>query len=89
MRASRSSVNSDAVEAACDRVMPLWSLIKAVPADEIAVTTRSNVLEKLSDQEHLGEDRLVIVGLKYLHREVGLSREASAQDRTRSSKAEL
>ena len=86
MRASRLSVNSDAAEAACDRVMRLWSLIKAAPADDIAVTRR-NVLEKLLDQQHLGEDRLVIVGLKYLHREVGLSRETPVQARTRSLEA--
>jgi hypothetical protein len=88
VRASRLSIDSDAAEAARGRVMRLGSLIKAVSSDEIAVT-HSNVLETLLDHQHLGEDRLVIVGLKYLHREIGLSREASVQARTRSSEATL
>ena len=57
------------VEAAADRVMLLWSLIRMVPDHELTLL-RSSLLENLSDQQHLTEDELVIAGLKYLHQNV-------------------
>lgn len=82
MRASRLTVDSDVAEAASDRVIRLRSLM-ALPVDEVAMA-RSNVAKKLTDQPHLGEDELVIIGLKYLHREVGLRHHAGSA-RTGSS----
>ena len=84
MIASSLSTTSNVVEAASDRVMHLWSLIMRLPDDEIAVA-RGNVLKKLAEQQHLGEDELVIVGLKYLHQDVGRRRDASGLARTKSS----
>jgi hypothetical protein len=54
------------VEAAADRATHLWSLIKLVP-DHQLTEIRSSLVEKLSEQQHLSEDELVIVGLKYLY----------------------
>jgi hypothetical protein len=54
------------VEVAADRVMLLWSLIKMVPDHELTLL-RSSLVEKLSEQQHVTEDELVVVGLKYLH----------------------
>jgi hypothetical protein len=65
--------------------MRLWSLIKALPVDEIEIA-RSNVAMKLRDQPHLGEDELVLIRLKYLHRKVGLKHHAGSA-RTGSSEA--
>jgi hypothetical protein len=48
---------------------------------------RSNVAMKLADQPHPGEGELVIIGLKYLHRELGLGHHAGSA-RTGSSDAE-
>lgn len=71
MRASAPSTS--AVEAAADRVMQLWSMITLLSDDELAVL-RATVLEWLSKQQHLGENDLVIAGLKYLHQNVGLKK---------------
>jgi hypothetical protein len=54
------------VEAAADRVMHLWSLIKLTRDDQLK-EIHSSLVEKLSEQQDLREDELVIVGLKYLH----------------------
>jgi hypothetical protein len=57
------------VGATADRNMLLWSLIRMVPGCELS-PLRSPLLEKLSEQQHLTEDELVIVGLKYPHQNV-------------------
>ena len=49
--------------------MHLWSLIRMVPDHELS-PLRSSLLENLSELQHLTEDELVIVGLKYLHQNV-------------------
>ena len=53
--------------------MHLWSMIRALSDDELAVL-RVAALEELSKQQHLSEDELVIVGLTYLHQDVGLKK---------------
>ena len=53
--------------------MHLWSMITLLSDDELAVL-RATVLEWLSKQQHLGENDLVIAGLKYLHQNVGLKK---------------
>jgi hypothetical protein len=57
------------VEAATDRVMLLWSMIRMVP-DHDLTRVRFSLVEALSEQRHLTEDQLVIVGLKYLYQNV-------------------
>jgi hypothetical protein len=73
MRAPRPPTSINPVEAAADRVMHLWSMIRPRSDDEWAFL-RANVLEKLSEQQHLTEDELVIIGLKYLHQGAGLKK---------------
>jgi hypothetical protein len=58
------------VEAAANRVMHLWSLIKLAREDQLK-QFHSSLVEKLTEQQHLSEDELVIVGLKYLHQNAG------------------
>ena len=69
MTAPRPPTTRHPVEAAADRVMHLWSSIKMVPDHELS-PLRSSLLENLSELQHLTEDELVIVGLKYLHQNV-------------------
>jgi hypothetical protein len=71
MSAPPTSTNS--VEAAADRVMRLWSMIRPRSDDELAAL-RVTVLEQLSEQRPLTEHELVIVGLKYLHQNIGLKK---------------
>jgi hypothetical protein len=73
MRVPEPSTSANAVEAAADRVMHLWAMITLLSDDELAVL-RVTVLEQLSKQQQLGEDNLVIAGLKYLHQSVGLKK---------------
>ena len=74
MTVPRPPTTGRPVEAAADRVMLLWSLIKMVPDHELTLL-RSSLLEKLSEQQHLAEDELVIAGLKYLHQNVRWKRQ--------------
>ena len=69
MTTPRPPATRHPVEAATDRVMHLWSLIKMVPDHELS-PLRSSLMENLSELQHLTEDELVIVGLKYLHQNV-------------------
>jgi hypothetical protein len=69
MTVPRAPTTRRPVEAAADRVMRLWSLIRMVPDHELP-PLRSALLEKLSELQHLTDDELVIVGLKYLHQNV-------------------
>jgi hypothetical protein len=73
MRVPGPSTSDNAVEAAVDRVMHLWSMITLLSDGELA-RLRAEVLEQLSGQHHLGENDLVVVGLKYLHQSVGLKK---------------
>jgi hypothetical protein len=66
MRVPRPPAAKHPVEAAADRIMRLWSLIKLVPNHQLA-EIRSSLVEKLSEQRNLSEDQLVVVGLKYLY----------------------
>jgi hypothetical protein len=59
---------ADPLNAAVDRIMRTWSLIKLVPKHRLP-TLRTSLLEELSKQCHLTEDELVILGFKYLHHE--------------------
>jgi hypothetical protein len=54
--------------AAINRILRTWSLIKMVPEHRLS-TLRPPLLEKLSEQSHMTEDELVVLGLKYLHQE--------------------
>ena len=74
MTVPRPPTTGRPVEAAADRVMLLWSLIKMVPDHELTLL-RSSLLERLSEQQHLTEDELVIAGLKYLHQNVQWKRQ--------------
>jgi hypothetical protein len=82
MRAASLSTTSNVVGAASDQVMHLGSIIMRLPDDDIAV---ARGLRKLAEQQHLGEDELVMIGLVYLHQDVGLRRDASGLARTKSS----
>ena len=73
MRVSAPSTSGNAVEAAADRVMHLWSMITLLSDDELAAL-RATVREQLSRQRRLGEDDLVIAALKYLHQSIGLKK---------------
>lgn len=46
--------------------MRLWSLIKMAREDQLK-QIHASLVNKLSEQQHLSEDELVIIGLKYLH----------------------
>jgi hypothetical protein len=74
MTAPRSPTTRRPVEAAADRVMRLWSLIRMAPDHELT-PLRSPLLERLSEQKHPTEDELAIVGLKYLHQKVRWKRQ--------------
>ena len=56
----------DRLAAAVDRILRTWSLIKMVPEHQLA-TLRPLLVKQLSECRHLGEDDLVILGLKFLH----------------------
>ena len=58
----------DRLNAAVNRILRTWSLIKMVPEHRLS-TLRPSLLEKLSEQPHKTEDELVVLGLKYLHQE--------------------
>jgi hypothetical protein len=73
MRVPRPPTSTNPVKAAADRVMRLWSMIRQRSDDELAVL-RVTVLKQLSEQQHLTEDELVIVGLRYLHQNIGLKK---------------
>jgi len=73
MRVPRPPSSTNPVEAAADRVMRLWSMIRLRSDDELA-ELRVSVLELLSEQQHLTEDELVVLGLKCLHQNIGLKK---------------
>ena len=58
----------DRLNAAVNRILRTWSLIKMVPEHRLSAL-RPSLLEKLSEQSHKTEDELVVLGLKYLHQE--------------------
>jgi hypothetical protein len=58
----------DRLNAAINRILRTWSLIKMVPEHRLS-TLRPSLLEKLSEQGDLTEDELVVLGLKYLHQQ--------------------
>ena len=59
--------SDDRVHAAVKRVLRTWSLIKMVPEHRL-VRLRASLTDMLHRESHLGEDELVVLGLKYLHR---------------------
>jgi hypothetical protein len=65
--------SANPIEAAADRVIRLWSMIRLHSDNELAAL-RVTVLEQLSEQGPLTEHELVIVGLKYLHQNIGLKK---------------
>jgi hypothetical protein len=54
--------------AAIDRILRTWSLIKMVPEQRLSAL-RPSLMQRLSEQSHMSEDELVVLGLKYLHQE--------------------
>jgi hypothetical protein len=58
----------DRLNAAINRILRTWSLIKMVPEHRLS-TLRPSLMQRLSEQSHMTEDELVVVGLKYLHQE--------------------
>jgi hypothetical protein len=54
--------------------MLLCFVIQMVPAHKLTLL-RASLPEKLSGQQHLAEDELVIAGLKYLHQNVRWKRQ--------------
>jgi hypothetical protein len=60
------SARADRRQAAIDRILRIWSLIKLVPEHGLS-GLRPSLTEMLSEQRHLSEDELVILGLKHLH----------------------
>jgi hypothetical protein len=60
--------SDDRIHAAVNRILRTWSLIKMVPEDQLS-QLRSSLVDVLSEESHLTEDELVVLGLKYLHRD--------------------
>jgi hypothetical protein len=58
----------DRLHAAVNRILRTWSLIKLLPEHRLPML-RLSLLERLSEQRHMTEDELVIIGFKYLHQE--------------------
>ena len=58
----------DRLNAAINRILRTWSLIKMVPEHRLS-TLRPSLTQRLSEQSHMTEDELVVAGLKYLHQE--------------------
>ena len=58
----------DRLNAAINRILRTWSLIKMVPEHRLS-TLRPSLMQRLSEQSHMTEDELVVIGLKYLHQE--------------------
>jgi len=56
----------DRLDAAIDRILRTWSMIKMVPEHQLA-TLRPLLVEQLSQSQHLNENDLVVRGLKFLH----------------------
>jgi hypothetical protein len=48
-------------------------MIRLLPGDKLT-PIRAPLVERLSEQQHLTEDELVVVGLKYLHQIIGLKK---------------
>lgn len=60
--------SNDRVHAAVNRILRTRSLIKMVPEHRLS-RLRSSLQDMLSENSHLTEDELVILGLKHLHRD--------------------
>jgi hypothetical protein len=60
--------SDDRVHAALNRILRTWSLIKMVPEHRLS-RLRSSLMDLLCEEGHLTEDELVVLGLKYLHRD--------------------
>jgi hypothetical protein len=60
--------SDDRVHAAANRILRTWALIKMVPEHQLS-RLRSSLLDLLYEESHLTEDELVVLGLKYLHRD--------------------
>jgi hypothetical protein len=58
----------DRLHAAINRILRTWSLIKMVPEHRLSAL-RILLLERLSEQRHMTENELVVLGLKYLHQD--------------------
>jgi hypothetical protein len=60
------STSEDHLHAAINRILRTWSLIKMVPEHRLS-KLRPSLMEALSEQSHLTEDELVVLGLKHLY----------------------
>jgi hypothetical protein len=60
------STPEDRLHTAINRILRTWSLIKMVPEHRLS-KLRPSLIEALSEQRHLTEDELVVLGLKYLY----------------------
>jgi len=58
----------DRLHAAANRILRTWSFIKLVPEHRLSML-RLSLLQRLSEQRHMTEDKPVIFGFKYLHQE--------------------
>jgi hypothetical protein len=55
------------LSAAVERIVRTWSLIKLIPRNRSA-GIRASICSLLSEQKHLSENELVVLGLKHLYR---------------------
>lgn len=60
--------SDERVHAAVNRILRTWSLIKMVPEHRLS-RLRASLTDMLDEESHLTEDELVVLGLKYLHRD--------------------
>jgi hypothetical protein len=60
------SAFEDRRDAAIDRILRIWSLIKLVPEHRLSML-RPSLAEMLSEQPQSTENELVVLGLKHLH----------------------
>jgi len=56
----------DRLDSALSRILRTWSLIKMVPEHQLTML-RPLLAEQLSGNEHMDENSLVVLGLKFLH----------------------
>jgi hypothetical protein len=60
-------ISDNRIQAAANRILRTWSLIKMVPDHRLS-PLRPPLVDALYEESHLTEDELVVLGLKYLHR---------------------
>jgi hypothetical protein len=66
----------DRRNAAINRILRTWSLIKMVPEHQLSML-RPLLMDELAEQQQMNEDELVVLGLKYLHQRGGSAPQSS------------